>query len=52
VSGFETLKVCTDYNKGGAHFPRTEPTKNFKGGNLTGMTTTYEELPIEKEYID
>jgi adenylosuccinate synthase len=42
LSGFETLKVCTDYNyKGNKHFPyNIEPEnvtpvyKNFKGGKL------------------
>jgi hypothetical protein len=44
------LKVCTDYNKGGAHFLEQNQPKTFKGGNLTGMTTR-KNYPIEKEYI-
>ena len=64
LSGFETLKVCTEYNYKGktiSHFPyNIEPEnvtpvyKDFKGwqADLTGMTT-YDELPIElKEYIE
>jgi adenylosuccinate synthase len=64
LSGFETLKVCTEYNYKGekiAHFPyNIEPEnvtpvyQDFKGWkqDLTGMTT-YDELPIElKEYIE
>jgi adenylosuccinate synthase len=63
LSGFETLKVCTEYNYKGekiAHFPyNIEPEnvtpvyQDFKGWkqDLTGMTT-YDE-PIElKEYIE
>jgi adenylosuccinate synthase len=60
--GFETLKVCTEYNYKGekiAHFPyNIEPenvTPVYQDGwkqDLTGMTT-YDELPIElKEYIE
>lgn len=64
LSGFETLKVCTEYNYKGqviSHFPyNIEPEnvtpifKEFKGwhADLTGMTT-YDELPVElKEYIE
>jgi adenylosuccinate synthase len=64
LSGFETLKVCTEYEYKGekiAHLPyNIEPEnvtpiyKEFKGwkADLTGMTT-YDELPMElKEYID
>jgi adenylosuccinate synthase len=62
LSGFETLKVCTEYNYKGkniAHFLITlsrkcNSTQEFKGWkqDLTGMTT-YEELPSElKEYIE
>jgi adenylosuccinate synthase len=64
LSGFETLKVCTEYNYKGekiSHFPyNIEPEnvtpiyQDFKGWkqDLTGMTT-YDELPIElKEYIE
>jgi adenylosuccinate synthase len=64
LSGFATLKVCTQYNYKGtpiSHFPyNIEPEnvapiyKEFKGwqADLTGMTT-YDELPIElKEYIE
>ncbi|MFA9190301.1 adenylosuccinate synthase [Flavobacterium sp. FZUC8N2.13] len=64
LSGFDTLKICTEYNYKGkniAHFPYnveeenvTPIYKEFKGWkqDLTGMTT-YEELPIElKEYIE
>ena len=64
LSGFETLKVCTEYQYKGqkiGHLPyNIEPEnvtpiyKEFKGwkADLTGMTT-YDELPMElKEYID
>ncbi len=64
LSGFDTLKICTEYNYKGkniAHFPYNVEEENvspiykeFKGWkqDLTGMTT-YEELPIElKEYIE
>ena len=64
LSGFSTLKVCTEYEYKGqkiAHLPyNIEPEnvtpiyKEFKGwkADLTGMTN-YDELPIElKEYID
>ncbi|HTG65732.1 MAG TPA: adenylosuccinate synthetase, partial [Flavobacterium sp.] len=64
LSGFDTLKVCTEYNYKGkniAHFPYNVEEENvspiykeFKGWkqDLTGMTT-YEELPVElKEYIE
>ena len=64
LSGFKTLKVCTDYNYKGqkiSHFPYnieeenvTPIYKEFKGweADLTGMTT-YDELPKElKEYIE
>jgi adenylosuccinate synthase len=64
LSGFETLKVCTEYNYKGqniAHLPyNIEPEnvtpiyKEFKGwkADLTGMTN-YDQLPIElKNYID
>src|SRR6187402_2332631 len=64
LSGFSTLKVCTEYNYKGkniSHFPyNIEPEnvtpvfKEFKGWHqdLTGMTT-YDQLPIElKEYIE
>ncbi|MBU2060354.1 MAG: adenylosuccinate synthetase, partial [Bacteroidetes bacterium] len=63
-SGFETLKVCTEYTYKGqniAHFPYNIEPENvtpvyqeFKGwkADLTGMTT-YEELPAElKAYIE
>ena len=63
LSGFETLKVCTEYNYKGekiSHFPYNIEPENvtpvyqeFKGWkqDLTGMTT-YDELPSElKEYI-
>ena len=64
LSGFETLKVCTEYNYKGekiSHFPYNIDPENvtpvyqeFKGWkqDLTGMTT-YDELPAElKAYID
>lgn len=64
LSGFETLKVCTEYNYKGeniSHFPyNIEPEnvtpvyKEFKGWkqDLTGLTT-YDQLPVElKEYIE
>ena len=64
LSGFKTLKVCTEYNYKGqkiSHFPYnieeenvTPIYKEFKGweADLTGMTT-YDELPKElKEYIE
>jgi adenylosuccinate synthase len=64
LSGFKTLKVCTDYNYKGqkiSHFPYNIEEENvtpiyieFKGweADLTGMTT-YDELPKElKEYIE
>ena len=64
LSGFETLKVCTEYTYKGkniSHFPyNIEPEnvtpvyKEFKRWkkDLTGMTT-YDELPVElKEYIE
>jgi adenylosuccinate synthase len=59
LSGFETLKVCTDYNYKGENSTflitsnrKTQFIKNFKGwkADLTGMTT-YEELPIELKSI-
>ena len=64
LSGFPTLKVCTQYNYKGkaiSHFPYNIETENvtpiykeFKGwqADLTEMTT-YDQLPIElKEYIE
>jgi adenylosuccinate synthase len=64
LSGFEKLKVCTDYNYKGEqiqHLPYNIEEENvqpiyteFKGwkADLTGMTT-YEELPKElKAYIE
>ena len=64
LSGFEKLKVCTDYNYKGEkiqHLPYNIEEENvqpiyteFKGwkADLTGMTT-YEELPKElKSYIE
>ena len=64
LSGFPTLKVCTQYNYKGkaiSHFPYNIETENvtpiykeLKGweADLTGMTT-YEELPKAlKEYIE
>jgi adenylosuccinate synthase len=64
LSGFPTLKVCTQYNYKGkaiSHFPYSTETENvtpiyreFKGweADLTEMTT-YEQLPIElKDYIE
>ena len=64
LSGFETLKVCTEYKYKGEvlkHFPfnidpeNVQPIyKEMKGwqADLTGMTN-YEELPSElKEYIE
>jgi adenylosuccinate synthase len=64
LSGFETLKVCTEYNYKGeiiSHLPyNIEPEnvtpiyKEFKGwkADLTEMTS-YDELPIElKQYIE
>ncbi|HAT80991.1 MAG TPA: adenylosuccinate synthase, partial [Flavobacterium sp.] len=64
LSGFPTLKVCTQYNYKGkaiSHFPYNIESENvtpiykeFKGwqADLTGMTT-YDQLPIElKEYIE
>jgi len=62
LSGFETLKVCTEYSYKGqniAHLPyNIEPEnvtpiyKEFKGwkADLTGMTT-YDELPVELKTI-
>jgi adenylosuccinate synthase len=63
LSGFPTLKVCTQYNYNGkaiSHFPYNIETENvtpiyeeLKGwqADLTGMTS-YDQLPIElKEYI-
>jgi len=64
LSGFKTLKVCTEYKYKGEvlkHFPFNIEPENvqpiYKGmigwqADLTGMTT-YEELPSElKEYIE
>jgi adenylosuccinate synthase len=64
LSGFPTLKVCTQYNYKGkaiSHFPYNIEDENvtpiyteLKGweADLTGMTT-YDQLPIEfKEYIE
>jgi adenylosuccinate synthase len=64
LSGFSTLKVCTQYNYNGkaiSHFPYSTETENvtpiykeFKGweADLTEMTS-YDQLPIElKEYIE